>query len=558
MPSNTQNVTIFAFATADHTKNVNSSLTVSAFAGFLKAGTYILETTGFDINQFQYQFAAAITLDGNGGIVAGGEQTANFSTNNPITSTTTYSSVRDTVTGGSYFIGPDGRGSLTITTTDTSVGQQGVEEFSLVVLSSTQALLKSTDNVNISPFSNQSSSGTMDFQTPGAQMTTGGYALVVRGADTNNLPLAFGGVLNIAGQNISATGSRFDEVLSGVGMTSSSSVSGSLSPASGTPGIVHISLTPNFGVPSTQTFTGYVIDASHLKLIETDGTVGVTVGVAIGQGTLTGGFSNFSGNYTFGILGQDSNPSAFATLAAAGSFSAGGGSLTNGSIDEVQSGWQIQVTDGFSATYTVDPSGRVDTNSSFTFGNSSNGTGPEVVFYLTDSGNPALVLDADITPTLNSSELGVGTGLAYPTTAGATFAGDYGMSLTQNLNLNEGDATGPICVNGNSIVCPVPSGGTSALSTLFGTIDQSLGFSPLVPTPNFITGGFQPSTVSGRSTGTLSSQNFPTNPLSVAYYLIDSNHGFFVETDGGLQGANPGFLTFGYYAGRTPVCAGCP
>ena len=56
------------------------------------------------------------------------------------------------------------------------------------------------------------------------------------------------------------------------------------------------------------------------------------------------------------------------------------------------------VSDGFNGTYTVDPagSGRVDTNASITFTNPKNGTGPELVFYLTGNGNPLLVLDADV------------------------------------------------------------------------------------------------------------------------------------------------------------------
>lgn len=546
LSSNTQGVSIFAFATADHTKNVNTSLTITGFAGFLKAGTYIVETTGVSPG-FLYQRVAAIVLDGAGNVQKG-EQTVNFQ--NPNTSA--ISSVHDTVTGGAYVIGPDGRGTLTINTADVNVGQQGVETFSLVVLSNSQALLTKTDNTNL-PFSNESSVGTMDLQTPGAQAITGGYALVVGGSDSNNSPIAYGGVLNIDGpQSISGAGSKFDEVLNGsTTVTPSSSVSGSVS-APDSFGTVQIALTTDFG---SQAFAGYVIDAFHLKLIETDGTTGLTAGVAIGQGPLTGTFSTFSGGYTLGIFGADLSATA-ATLAAAANFSAGAGSLTSGSIDEVQSGLQVQITDGFSATYSVDPSGRVDTNSSFIFTN--NGSGPDLVFYLTSSGNPVLVLDADTEPSLSSGIIGggVGTGLAYPTTAGASFSGDYGLSFTQNFNGTEGDSTGQICVNGSSVTCPVPPGTVGAPDTVSGTIDETLGFSP--QGPSALTDGFQSSATTGRLTGTLSDNIFNNNPLSVAYYLIDSSHGFFVETDGGASGANPGFLTFGYFAGRTPVCQGCP
>ena len=70
-------------------------------------------------------------LDGNGKI-NGGEETVNFLNQN----TSVFSSVNDAITGGSYFLGPDGRGTLTINTADVNIGQQGIETFSLVALSS--------------------------------------------------------------------------------------------------------------------------------------------------------------------------------------------------------------------------------------------------------------------------------------------------------------------------------------------------------------------------------------------------------------------------------------
>ena len=554
MSSNTLDVSIVAYATANHSENVNTSLTVTAFGSFLKAGTYIVETTGITVSLFPCLRVAAIVLDGNGN-VTGGEQTVEFT--NPNTSV--FSSVSDAVTGGGYFIGPDGRGTLTINTADVNVGQQGIESFSLVALSNSQALLTKTDIVSPNlAFSNESSVGTMDLQVLGGP-PTGGYALLVRGANVNSSAIAygsavaFGGVLNIDGpQSISGTGSKFDEVVNGfTTVVASSSVSGSLV-APDSFGTIKITLNTDFGSP--QLFTGYVIDATHIKLIETDSNFG-TAGVAIGQGSLTGTFSSFSGTYTLGIFGEDLSGSP-ATLAAAASFTAGAGALSNGTIDELQSSQLVQISDGFSATYTVDPSGRVDTSSSFTF--TSNGPGPDLVFYLTGGGNPVLVLDADTEPTLSGG--GVGTGLAYPSTAGANFSGDYGLSFTQNFTGTEGDATGAICVNASSVTCPPPGGPNTppgSPNTLAGIVDQTLGFSPLGPNP--LTGEFQTSAASGRLTGTLSdTPNFPSNPLSVAFYLIDSGHGFFVETDGGSGQTNPGVLTFGYFASRVPVCQGCP
>ena len=115
-------------------------------------------------------------------------------------------SVTDSIipTGSSYFLGNDGRGTITLN--DTTIG---TETFAFVFLSSSQnpqALISETDG--------NSATGTMDLQTSTAA-PTGGYAFVVSGTDVvKTLPVAFGGVFNIDSPNtISGNGSVTDEIL---------------------------------------------------------------------------------------------------------------------------------------------------------------------------------------------------------------------------------------------------------------------------------------------------------------------------------------------------------
>src|SRR5262249_15303443 len=139
-------------------------------------------------------------------------------------------SVSDTITGGSYFVGPDGRGTITLNTANQNIGQQGVEVFSLVVLSSSQALIAKIDDPNnIQVQSNESSVGTMDLQTSNAA-PTGGYAFVVSGTDVASLsPTAFGGVFNIdSPKTISGVGSVADQDLAG-SLFPSAALSGTVS-----------------------------------------------------------------------------------------------------------------------------------------------------------------------------------------------------------------------------------------------------------------------------------------------------------------------------------------
>jgi hypothetical protein len=110
-----------------------------------------------------------IALDGNGGITSG-EQTVNFLDTN--LNGGSYVSKLDTITGGNYFLGPDGRGTITIFTNDTDIGGNGVESFAFVYLSSAHALitlvdlaLPGTPPANV-PATGASASGTMDLVWP--------------------------------------------------------------------------------------------------------------------------------------------------------------------------------------------------------------------------------------------------------------------------------------------------------------------------------------------------------------------------------------------------------
>jgi hypothetical protein len=525
---NNQTFTIEAFATADHNKNVVAPLTVTGFASSLK-GTYVFETKGIDANG-PFQLAGVIVLDGNGGITTG-EQTHSDS----------LLSVSDPITGGSYYIGPDGRGTLTINTSDQGVGQLGVENLSLVFLSTSKALIATLDDPNLQP-SFETSSGALDLQTATAVLT-GGYAFAVGGTDLGAQPLAMGGVLKIDSPGtISGSGSVADQDDAGI-VYPSATISGTVTSPDSL-GSLKFNLTAAFS-PNPIQLTGYIIDAQHITLIESDNIdsgagVGSTSGLAIGQGAATGTFINnqaFAGSYVINVLGQDL--SALPTsLALLGQFSAdANGNLNNGYSDEFLEGQGVEISDSFSGTYILDTTGtgRVDSLISFR----TNGPGPELIFYLTGNGNPPLLLDAE------STHGSLGVGLANPQAA-PPFAlnGKYGLSFTQGISSLENDASGQISVNGTS-------------NTLSGVVDTSLSFSAQPNTP--LTGTFAASTSTGRFTGALTNSFFPTvgstpSTLSMAFYLIDSGHGYFIETDS----LSSGELSFGYFASRTSVCATCP
>ena len=526
---NSQSVTIEAFATADHTKNVLTSVGIVGFASNLK-GSYVFATQGVDANGGPFQLAGVVTLDGTGAIT-GGEQTHSDYV-------LTYS---DSISGGSYTIGPDGRGTMTLNTADQNIGQLGVENFAIVYLSNSRVLVETLDDPNLQP-SNETSSGTMDLQTS-TTAPSGGYAFAVNGTDLALDPLAMGGIINIDSPNtISGAGSVIDQDLAGT-LVKKATLSGTTTAPDS---FGSLSFTLNVSFNSTPlVFTGYIVDSTHIRLVENDNNgsgagFGATGGIAISQGSATGTFKNKSsvaGNYVFGILGQDLT-GLTTSLASAGTLTADAtGKVTSGYNDEYLSGFGDEISDSFTGTYKLDTSGdgRVDTTITF----KHNGPGPEFILYLTGNGNPPLVLDAD-------SKIGsVGTGIAYPQAASPIpFKGTYGLYFTQGAFGGENDGTASVAVD-------------QTAGTLSGTVDTNFLLSSLPDTA--LSGTFGVISATGKATGTMTNTFFPSpgataNTIAVSYYLIDSTQGFFIETDS----LNSGELLFGYFAARTPLCQGCP
>ncbi len=544
LTGNNQMVNIVAYASADHTQNVVASISVSAFGSNLK-GNYVFQVQGIDSNSLgPYQLAGVVVLDGNGGVLAG-EQTVNFFDPNA----GILLSKADAITAGSYFLGPDGRGTISVTTQDADVAVNGTETFSLVFLSSSHVLIAQTDTT-------EAGTGTMDLQTS-TTAPSAGYAFVLNGTDVGTAsPVAMGGVFNIDSPgNISGKGSIIDQNLSGT-LTQKQALSGTVSSPDALGAISLNLLVPGFTNANAFTFTGYLVDATHVQLIESDNGSGAgsgaTSGIAIGQGSATGTFTTAAaliGSYVFGVVGEDLTVLAPNSMTTAGMFTAdGNGNLINTYLDQYLQANGFQGTSGaqisaqFSSFYSLDTkgTGRVRAAFSHFVPPPKPAFQPLFILYVTGNGGPVLVLDGSDTGLINYPSLGVG--IAYPQTSSLAFSGDYGFSLTQQ---NGGDNQG----TGQMNAAP-------ATNTLAGVLDTNSGFNPTFANP--LTGTFAPPPANGRFAGTLSSQVVDFNPFSVEFYAIDSSHGFFVETDLVNPNSASGVVSFGYYASRTPVCAGCP
>ncbi|MGA7559243.1 MAG: hypothetical protein WCF61_04900 [Terriglobales bacterium] len=366
-----------------------------------------------------YALAGSVSVDGNGNVL-GGEQDYNDGdgTNSPEPSP-------DTILPGTGALVVDpttGQGTLTLTTNNTSLGQNGVETLAIQFVNLNHALIIQFDGT-------ATSSGSLDTQSLSNALNDGNYAFTLSGVDsTSYSPVVYGGVFTISGSGTTLAGT-FD--IDDMGVES----------------------TPTLGTAFTGTITGpdafgrgsitsaalaiqlnyYVVGPEAIRLIDVDnpntgnGNDDSAIGSAFGQGT--GSFSNTSlGSCIFGV---ESN--SFGVLyAAAGMFSTdGNGNLTTGIADDNEFDYGLLVPKAtISGSYSIMDNGY----GSLTITAGDLGDVSVLGMYMTDPqlnlndpnnttpglGGGALLADLDGF-TLN------GTGVVTPQTdtSTASFAGSY-------------------------------------------------------------------------------------------------------------------------------------
>lgn len=572
---NSQLVTIVAYATANQTANVSATISIAAFGSVLN-GTYIFHVEGADSNLQPYQIAGMLALDGStdscAGFINSGQQTLNTVAAGSVTSVITGSSGSPCVPGPSYyFVNADGRGIIVLSLPDPANPAPGVlitETFSIVVLTSSKALISEVNST--SSAGTFSGTGTLELQDPSAAgvLPSGAYALVLAGSDPSPLPVGFGGVLNIAqsgaisGNNSLADMTNQDtfggydtlSCLPPYGPTGALAWSNSSSPSS----VVTVSVSTNqvgsACFTSAIILTGYIVDSSHIRLIETDGTY-FTSGLAMIQTGFPFTNESFAAPYVFSVIGSTNVigtvPSSFTVAGVICPDGNGGldtctdssGNPSGGYTDSVFLYSNATLPGGVNSLCSSAPCPSqlsAEIEATMTYQLDKFGIGrvsipniklspqlnppeplvPNMIFYLTGNALSPLVL---FTGGNGKNYPALGVGIAYPQQEPATslsFVNGqiYGLSFSQQPGTGEVDGTGQVTVtlNANS------SGGT--MTGLIDTDGPTYG--------NTASGSFacpQGQTVCPDPFGRFSNSTF--DGMGEAFYMIDNNDSLFVETD---------------------------
>jgi hypothetical protein len=488
------------------TSPANFSLTNNAGPP-IADGSYVFSVTGTDATGSPYFVAGQFVV--SGGAITGGEQDFtdfSFAQTDLINST---GNVLTTTADGNMQIQLTTCNHTNCATPDTLLPTGGVETFNGTLVSTTRARI-----IEFDAFA--TSSGTLDLQTSTAP-PSGGYAFMVQGVNVGFGPLAIGGVLQLDGAGgITASGSVFDIENAGTPIANNS-VNSTGSSVTGPDASGRVVITVNPASASLHPFStaGYIVDATHIQLVEViDPTGGTTGGIALGQNAAN--LTAAGNNYVVGLNGFDQNgPVQIAGLLTP----AQGASAVSGTISYNNSNLTpaaaAAITGG---TYVADTNGRV-TMTGVTDGMLT----VNVQLYLDGNGG-ALSITLDATPNV---EAGIGyqqTGVGSFTAA--SFSGAYVMNTTGwDNNVFEFDSVGPITADGVGTLSP----GFVDLNWLSGS-----GGTVSIPTANLPVSGtftaaasgvFSPGTITGLDVVT------PANADAFTYYLVDSTRAIAIEVD---------------------------
>jgi hypothetical protein len=428
---------------------------------------------------------------------------------------------QDSITSGTITATADGNLQIVLTTNDLNLGVNGngIETIDGALFSASRGRIIAFDN-------NATSSGGVSLQDSTAATTTpsAGYAFFTGGTDVNGNPVAIGGVINIdnnpSAGDISGANSIFDGNDDGSGTTfQGETFTASTVSAPDTFGRVLFTLNATDTTDFPQiNLAGYIVDSSHIRLVEEEPTGtnfgGGMGGVAIGQGANTNTFTSISGNgYVLGLEGAEPSFSILQTagvLTASASGNTISGAINYNDLSGTGPTTPSTVTGG---TYTVDSTGRVTmtgvTDGIATF---------NIQMYLTGSG-----VEAEVTAiTMDAGDIQAGPG--FQQTGGpfsaASLAGTYVMNATGDspaTNEPELDAVGPVAADG-----------VSALSGIVDLNNFSVSQAAALP----VSGTFTAS-ANGAFTGTITGLDVTTatNADVFVYYLIDTSSLFAIETD---------------------------
>ena len=512
---------------------VSASATVTVvFSNKSLSGPYAYDYTGDDGSAY---LAVVGSFTANNGLITGSEDATDVSNGGA-------TALNASISGSTYTIGPDGRGTVTIPV-GVGIFPTAGEIWQIAITGNPAANPGGpAQHVLLVRFDkNGTGNGTIDQQNSietGSAFPMGNYVFGLSGIDgvpfkdhggnqlatagkffSNGGGIGSAGVWDVNDAGFSSTTGIVtnDTTLTASYVTASSGISGSI--GRGTLSLFSTNaaisgLLTAAPVTSTFTFVFYVVDNTHVKVIEIDSQAFLSGDIFSGPSTNDGAFSVSNvlnkSNYAFTVGGVSSNGS----YSAGGVFAANGGTGTSTGVMDVNNGGvQIPLDKALTASYTLDTSlGRI----SFSFTPAGNTTPYTFDGFTTSSGSVEMI---------ETDNLAVANGVAYPQSATGQPSGSFA------INVSGASTTGAQAVGGQLSI---------ANSSVAGTID----FSDFVdPGPGVVDLGLQVASGSsivapdanGRGADTVSAPALALKTSSpnfgLVYYVVNPRTVLLMETD---------------------------
>ena len=482
----------------------------SGFTNASLKGQYAFLMSGIDIAGAYLARIGSFTADGAGNISAGLADSLDLSS--------TQGSSQISVTGGSYSIQSNGRGTLTLQSANGSL------RFSLALQSTSTGYLVQTDL-------SASSSGSFTLQSP---------ANFSVNALTNHFAFDFSGVTFVP--STAAPISLIGEFNADGAGTISGGVmdtnNGNLQPSGATP------ITPGtYSMDSTgagsafgrgtmtlngYTFAFYIIDSTHIVVMEEDKLGGSAGDAFLQSSSVPTQNSQFNGSFVYLQSGASVKGALGPVVRVTRLTSDGNGNLGSISLDDNNNGRYTHVSQGSNiskATYSMDSANSGSGRGTLTFTDSGTGTYTNV-FYLVSLSQGFIQVTStgiiDDGPLMAQSpgpfalsgltgnfvfhwrgeQLGVNTAIPLE----ETYTGAYALSSASTSNIGGIVDYVQLDLSGQIFYSDVPLGGTLTINN-DGTANNHYKFA-----------------INGTQSATLNFQAYFVSPSTVLMVTSDNNH----------------------------------
>ncbi len=451
-------------------------------------GPYVFSTAGSDVNGFFFTMAGTIIANGSGGITGG---TIDINDSDTAASAPIQSFGQAISASSTYTVGVDGRGTINLV--NTALGNIA---FDFALNSSAGGLITEFDTKG-------SGSGTLELQTSTitqAQLANG-YAFGLSGSDANSNPLSGAGAFTLGSSGSITSGTGVHDFNDAQIPYTNQALTGSVTLGTGG-GSGTAQFTTALG---TFNFNFYVIDATHLKLIETDALLDpVLSGDAFQQAAIP------TGTLVFTMAGVSGSVTSAIPLAMGGLMTSSGAGQTSNGLEDANIGGTLSSAQvPFTLNYTAPVNGR----STLALTGFAGGASSLAVY---PSSGGLLMLEID------SGAIASGVAYAQSVTSLAAPPKGYGLNLS-GFNLS-----------GGFEVDDIAEFATASGGTMTGLLDENDEGSPLKPQAINNSTFVQDSPATGRGEAGFNS-SATTGLFGIIFYTVDATNTLFIESDSSGQ-----------------------